>query len=103
MSEHVEKWRLMAADWLDKQQAADLLRETKNDVFAQIKSKQNGKSEAEKDRLARISPEWIKFRDSMVTAEAEARRARLRMKHSEMLFDAWRTEAANNRTERGRY
>lgn len=103
MSEHVERWRLRAAEWLDAQQAADLLRETKNDVFAEIKSKQNGSSEAERDRLARTSSEWRSFRNEMIEAEAQARRLRMRMKFEEMQFDAWRTEAANNRKEQGRY
>lgn len=103
MTEQVEKWRLRAADWLDKQQAADLLRETKNDVFAQIKSRQDGKSEAERDRMARQDEEWTGFRDKMVEAESEARRARMRMKYEEMMFDAWRTQAANDRREKARY
>lgn len=103
MSEHVEKWRLQAAEWLDAQEAADLLRETKNDVFAEIKSKQNGKSEAEKDRLARISTDWREFRDSMIKAEGLARRIRTRMKYEQMKFDAWRSEGANARRERDRY
>lgn len=103
MSAIVEKWRLRAAEWLDAQQAADLLRETKNDVFAEIKSKQNGSSEAERDRLARVSADWKSFRNEMIEAEAQARRLRLRMKYEEMMFDAWRTEAANQRQEKGRY
>ena len=103
MTEHVERWRLRAAEWLDAQQAADLLRETKNDVFAEIKSRQDGKSEAERDRLARTSDEWREFRNEMIEAESQARRLRMRMKYEEMLFDAWRTEAANARQEKGRY
>lgn len=103
MSEHVERWRLRAAEWLDAQSAADLLRETKNDVFAEIKSRMDGKSEAERDRLARVSQEWKDFRNKMIEAESEARRLKLRMKYEEMLFDAYRTEAANSRQERQRY
>ena len=103
MSEHVEKWRIRAAEWLDAQQAADLLRETKNDVFAEIKSKMTGSSEAERDRLARVSGEWRAFRNAMIEAEGNARRLKMRMKYEEMLFDAWRTEAANARQEKTRY
>lgn len=103
MSEHVEKWRLRSAEWLDAQEAADLLRETKNDVFAEIKSRMNGKSEAEKDRLARLSSDWIEFRDNMVKAESHARRLKMRVKYESMMFDAWRTEQSNARSERGKY
>ena len=103
MNERVEKWRLAAADWLDAQQAADLLRETKNDVFAEIKSKQPGASEAERDRMARISDEWQNFRNKMIEAEGHARRLKMRVRYEQMVFDAWRTEAANSRNERRNY
>ena len=100
MNELVEKWRIRAAEWLDLQEAADILRETKNDVFAEIMSAQDGSSIAERDRMARLSPEWKEFRDKMLEAEAQARRARMRLKYEQMIFDSWRTENANARTER---
>lgn len=103
MSEHVEKWRLRMAEWLDLQKAADILRETKNDVFAQIASSMPGKSNAEKERNARCSTEWEDFRNKMIEAEDVARRARMRVKYEQMCFDAWRTESANDRRERDRY
>jgi hypothetical protein len=103
MSEHVEKWRLQAAEWLDAQQAADILRETKADFFAEIQSKMNGSSEAERTRLARVSNEWKEYRSAMIDAEAKARRLKMRMKYQEMMFDAWRTNAANSRQEKARY
>lgn len=103
MSERVEKWRLAAAEWLDAQEAADILRESKNDVLAEIVSDMDGNSHAERDRLARISDRWKEYREKMVKAEAYARRLRFRVKYEQMIFDAWRTEAANNRTERKSY
>lgn len=103
MSAEVERWRLRAAEWLDAQEAADLLRETKNDVFAEIKSRQDGSSEAERDRLARTSKDWTEFRNAMIEAESKARRLRMRMKYEEMMFDAWRTQAANDRQEKVRH
>jgi hypothetical protein len=103
MSEHVEKWRLRCVEWLDLQKAADLLRETKNDVFAQITSSQPGKSNAEKERHARCSTEWEDFRNQMIDAEHKARVARMRLKYEQMCFEAWRSEGANARKERDRY
>ncbi len=100
MNEHVEKWRLRAAEWLDLQEAADILDKTKNDVFAEIMSKMDGSSMAEKDRQARLTNEWKEFRNSMIKAESEARRARMRVKYELMMFDAWRTEQSNARQER---
>lgn len=103
MSEHVEKWRLRAAEWLDAQDAADIYNETKNDVFAEIKSRQDGKSEAEKDRLARMSKEWTEFRSNMIEANSNARRLKMRMKYEEMSFSSWQTENANARQELRRH
>ena len=103
MSEHVERWRLRAAEWLDLQSAADLLRETKNDVFAQIASSMPGSSNAEKERNARCSTEWEDFRNKMIDAEDKARRARMRVKYEDMRFREWQTNSANSRKERDKY
>ncbi len=103
MHEQIEKWRIEAGKWLDLQEAADLLRETKNDVFAEITSKMNGSSEAEKQRMARISTDWKTFRDSVVKAEAKARRAKLLLKYADMKVWAANSESANARKEQGQY
>lgn len=103
MSEIVERWRLECKEWLDLQSAADLLRETKNDVLSQIISRQDGKSHAEKDRRARCSADWHDFRNQMIDAEDKARRAKMRMKYHQMQFDAWRSHNANARQERSSY
>ena len=99
MFEELEKWRLAAAEWLDLQEAADILRETKSDVFAEIASLQDAKSEAEKQRIARISEQWKTHRDKMLRAEADARRSKMRLKFAEMMFEAKRSENANARAE----
>lgn len=102
-AEVIEKWRLQAAEWLDLQEAADILRECKNDVFAEITHKQEGASNAEKERNARRSPEWTGHRTKMVEAESKARRAKLRLKYQNMMFQAWVSESANARAEMGKH
>ena len=101
MLEELEKWRLASAEWLDLQEAADILRETKNDVFAEIVSRMEGSSHAERDRLARLTSEWREFRDEMVKAESAARRAKFRVKYSDMKWNSLRSMSANQRAERG--
>lgn len=98
--DQVERWRLRAAEWLDAQQAADLLRECKNDTFAQITSEMEGHSNAEKERNARCSGRWNEYRNKMIEAESQARRLKLRVTYERMMFDAMRSENANARTER---
>lgn len=72
-------------------------------MFAEIVSRQSGSTNAEKERTARLSRDWNEFRDQMVKAESDARRARMRMKYEEMLFEAWRTASANDRRELARH
>lgn len=100
MLEQVERWRIAAAEWLDAQEAADLLRECKNDTFAEIVDHQDGTTNAEKERQARLSPEWKEYRTKMIDAESHARRLRLRVNYQKMRFEAMRSENANARTER---
>lgn len=99
MTDHTERWRLAAAEWLDLQDAADLLVEAKNDVMAEITSKQAGTSHAEKERNARISPEWAAYRAKMIQAQSEARRAKLRLTYAKMKRDDWMNAEANKRAE----
>ena len=99
MFEELEKWRIASKEWLDQQAAADILRETKNDVFAEICSRMDARSEAEKSRLARLSQQWKDHRTAMLDAEAKARRSKMRVKYADMMFEARRTENANARAE----
>ena len=103
MTEHVEKFRLACADWLDKQKAADVLNDTRKITFAEIASGIEAPSEAAKSRLAMISQDWKEHTKKTTEANHEARRANMVVKLRQMEFDAWRTEAANARKERGNY
>ncbi len=103
MTELVEKYRLACAEWLDKQKAADILEDTKKIVFAEICSGIDASSEAAKSRLAMISQDWKDHTAKTSEANHEARRARMIVRLRQMEFDAWRTEAANSRNERGNY
>lgn len=103
MSEHVEKWRIETAKWLDAQEAADILRETKNDVLAEMMAHTDGSSQAERERLVRCSAAWKEHVAKIVEAEALARRLKMRMKYEDMKWNTWRTENANGRNEKARY
>ena len=100
MFDELERFRLAAKKWSDLQDAADILRETKNDVLAEITSKQEGKSHAEKERAARVSDDWKEHVAKMLEAESKARHAKLAMKYYDMKFNAERTANANARAER---
>lgn len=95
----VEHWRKERSEWLDKQALADQLRECKADRFAEISHRQDANTNAEKERLARLDPEWREYREGMLEAEDQARRANFRCKYLEMQFDAMRSMNANARKE----
>ena len=99
--EELELWRIASAEWLDAQDAADILRETKNDVFAEIVSRQDAKTNAEAERLARLSDEWKEHRTEMISAESRARRLKMRVKYHDMKWNSIRSMEANARAERG--
>lgn len=93
VSQHADATR----DWLDKKLVAEQLREGKGDVFARITSDQGGGSNAEKERQARLTNEWASYRESMLEAEDQERRALWTRKQIEMKFDAMRSMNAANR------
>ena len=99
MLEQVEEYKQAARDWLEKQTVADQLRECKADRFAEITHRQDGKTNAEKERMARLDPEWKEYRTGMLEAEDRARRAKFWAKVHEMKFDAMRSMNANARKE----
>lgn len=101
MLERVKAYEDAARDWLDKQALADQLRECKADRFAAICHRQDASTNAEKERMARLDPEWSEYRTGMLEAEDQARRARFWMKREEMFFDALRSMNANNRKQMG--
>lgn len=101
--EVVEKWRVRADEWADAKDAAEILRETKSDVLAEITSTMNGKSHAERERLARVSERWKEHRTAMLDAERKERRAKIVMTHADKYYEAIRTENANARAEMGKY
>lgn len=99
MFKAISEWEGYVSDWLDKQEQADILREAKNDRLAEVVTKQNGGSHAERDRQARISNEWKDFRTGMVEAENIARRAKFRMKRAEYMIQAVQDANASQRKE----
>ena len=99
MFEELEKWRIACAEWLDLQEAADLLTDTKKETFAEIASKIDAKSEAEKSRLALLSQDWKQHNRAIIEANSKARRAKMREKYADTRFAAVRSMNANARAE----
>ncbi|MEO0343059.1 MAG: hypothetical protein AAF198_06435 [Pseudomonadota bacterium] len=99
MFKEIEKWRHLTKDWLEKKKQAELLGETKNDYLAELISQQDGKTHAEKERMARTSKEWKTLQEGRLHAEHEERCALFRRKDAEMVINAIGDANASMRKE----
>lgn len=94
-----EKWRLAAGEWLDAQDAADLLNDAKHDTLAEIASRMDGSSQAAKVESARKTEEWLSFRSQMTAANTKARRLKFRVTFAKMQREDHLNGEANRRAE----
>lgn len=83
-----EQFRLAAKDWVEKENAASLLEETKSAVLAQRMAAYGDVAVNKAERDVKSSPEWMDYITKMVDARGAANLAKvklefLRMKHWE--------------------
>lgn len=94
-----EQYRQVAKDWVDKDAAARLLKETKTAVLAQMKTNHGDITDAKAERLVKASPEWADFIAKMVDAETAANLAKVKKQWIEMRYFEQQGESANRRAE----
>lgn len=70
-----EAWALMQGE-------VDSIEDRKNDYLAVLASEQEGKSEAEKERLARMTPDWGNFRSDLSHRQAECLKLKVKYQTS---------------------
>lgn len=83
-----EQYRVVAKKWVDQDNAARMLEETKTAVLSSSMAKLGDVPVAHAERTVKSSPEWSEFIERMVEARTEANRLKvqleyIRMKHSE--------------------
>lgn len=83
-----EEYRIVAKQWVDQDNAARLLEETKTAVLSSSMAKLGDVPVAHAERAVKSSPEWTDFIKGMVEARTAANRLKvqleyIRMKHAE--------------------
>lgn len=83
--------------WSDANAAAEALEETQKSVLSELMVSSAGKSQAEKEMLARATPEFREHVLSMVSARRTANRARVRYDTYKVYVELLRTNASTER------
>lgn len=94
-----EQFRLVAKQWVELDEAASLLEETKSAVLSQRKAALGDMPDAHADRIVKSSPEWSDFIEKMVKARTAANLKKVQMEYLRMKFSEWNNENANRRAE----
>jgi hypothetical protein len=96
-----EQWHDAGLAWVDAENAAQLLEETKSAVLSQYIAEEIAAdpkmSIAKAETMVRSSPKWREFVERMVKARTAANRARINRDYLRMKFSEWVAEDANHR------
>lgn len=95
-----EQFRLVAKKWVDADNAARLLEETKTSVLSQRMKALGDVPAAHAERDVKASPEWHDFIKEMVDARSAANRLKVQLEFIRMKFSEQQSFEATARAER---
>lgn len=95
-----EQFRLVAKKWVDADNAARLLEETKTSVLSQRMKALGDVPAAHAERDVKASPEWHDFIKQMVDARSTANRLKVQLEFIRMKFSEQQSFEATARAER---
>lgn len=94
-----EQFRVIAKQWIDADNAARLLEETKTSVLSERMIALGDMPVAHAERDVKASPEWREFLESMVNARSEANRLRMQLEYIRMRHAEQQSLEASRRAE----
>ena len=98
-----ERYRKLAEKWVDEDNAARLLEETKTTVLQERKNKlvakDPGMADAHAERMVKADPEWREWIEKMVAARTKANLSKVRMRYLEMRHAEHQSFEATKRHE----
>lgn len=94
-----EQFRVVAKQWVELDEAATLLEETKSAVLAQRMNALGDVPVSHAERTVKSSTEWQDFIEKMVRARTAANLKKVHMEFLRMKFQEWSSENANRRAE----
>ena len=95
-----ERYRLKSKEWVELDAAASLLEETKSANLSQMMMSSNADSVSKSEMLAKASPRWTEYIESMVTARRKANEAKVELEWIRMRFSEQQSREATARSER---
>lgn len=94
-----ERWRLAAEDWVDKENAAQLLEDLKSVSMAQRQAQLGELPVNRAEQAIKASPDWQRYVESIVKARTEANLAKVKMEFEKLRFYENQGREANVRSE----
>lgn len=94
-----EQFRIVAKEWVDLDNAATMLEETKSAVLSQKMAALGDIPVSHAERAVKSSTEWLDFIKKMVDARSAANLKKVQMEYLRMKFSEWQSENANKRAE----
>ncbi len=94
-----ERFRLAAEDYVDKENAAQILEETKSLVMAQRQSQLGDLPVNRAEQTIKASPSWMEHVEKIVEARRVANLAKVKMEVEKMRFHENQGREANARAE----
>ena len=94
-----EEFRIVAKQWVDQDNAARLLEETKTAVLSSSMAKLGDVPVAHAERTVKSSPEWSDFIKGMVEARTAANRLKVQLEYIRMKFSEQQSLEATKRSE----
>lgn len=94
-----EQFRIVAKEWVDLDNAATMLEETKSAVLSQKMAALGDIPVSHAERGVKSSPEWLDFVKKMVDARSAANLKKVQIEYLKMKFQEWSSENANKRAE----
>jgi hypothetical protein len=94
-----EQYRIVAKQWVDSDNAARMLEETKTAVLSQRMKALGDVPAAHAERDVKASPDWQEHIREMVDARSKANRLKVQMEYLRMKFQEQSSFEANRRAE----
>jgi hypothetical protein len=94
-----EQFRVVAKQWVELDEAASLLEETKSAVLAQKMNALGDVPVSHAERTVKSSPEWQDYIEKMVRSRTAANLKKVQMEYLRMKFSEWQSDNANKRAE----
>ncbi len=81
-----ERFRVAAEDWVDKENAAQLLEDTKSVAMAQRQAQLGDIPVNRAEQMVKASPDWERYVKSIVEARTAANLAKVKMEYERLRF-----------------